>query len=409
MATRSAVLENNTSSLEKDLGIEADGNNSALESVFKKTCAAMENSKGQIFEIYESTKREVEESRRNLEELKEITRQLQDEVDNLAAQENREKLKLVRVSSNFANYSEDKIRESYETVKDVQVRLGVAKEKEYQARKQRDRLELQLRNMERTLVAAEHLATKLGTVMTYMTSQLSDMVTKMEIASKNKFLGVQIIKAQEDERLRVSREIHDGPAQQMANLIYQASICERLVDIKPDEAKHGMQELRRQIRSCLTDVRQIIFDMRPMSLDDLGLVPAVRQLINKLDERNLLKTDFQVDGKSHPLDKHVEVCLFRMIQEALNNVYRHSGVTNAKVRMLFAPDHLAMVIADEGEGFDMAAMEEERKNSEGNGHFGILGMEERASIIGAILTVLSEPGKGTKVHIKMPYPDVQKK
>ena len=220
---------------------------------------------------------------------------------------------------------------------------------------------------------------------------------------------MQIIKAQEDERLRVSREIHDGPAQQMANLIYQASICERLVDIKPDEAKHGMQELRRQIRSCLTDVRQIIFDMRPMSLDDLGLVPAVRQLINKLDERNLLKTDFQVDGKSHPLDKHVEVCLFRMIQEALNNVYRHSGVTNAKVRMLFAPDHLAMVIADEGEGFDMAAMEEERKNSEGNGHFGILGMEERASIIGAILTVLSEPGKGTKVHIKMPYPDVQKK
>ena len=161
MATRRAVLENNTSSLEKDLGIEADGNNSALESVFKKTCAAMENSKGQIFEIYESTKREVEESRRNLEELKEITRQLQDEVDNLAAQENREKLKLVRVSSNFANYSEDKIRESYETVKDVQVRLGVAKEKEYQARKQRDRLELQLRNMERTLVAAEHLATKL--------------------------------------------------------------------------------------------------------------------------------------------------------------------------------------------------------------------------------------------------------
>ena len=112
MATRRAVLENNTSSLEKDLGIEADGNNSALESVFKKTCAAMENSKGQICEIYESTKREVEESRRNLEELKEITRQLQDEVANLAAQENREKLKLVRGSSNFANYSEEKIRES---------------------------------------------------------------------------------------------------------------------------------------------------------------------------------------------------------------------------------------------------------------------------------------------------------
>lgn len=396
-------------SLEQELGIDDGGNNDALESVFQKTCDVMENSKGQIFEIYESTKREVEESRRNLEEIKQMTKKLQDEVDDLANQEQREKQKLVRVSANFANYSEDKIRETYENVKNVQVQLGVAKEKEYQYRKQRDRLEMQMRNLEKTLKAAEHLTTKLGTVMTYMTSQLSDMVAKMEIASKNRFLGVQIIKAQEDERLRVSREIHDGPAQQMANLIYQSSICERLVDIKPDEAKHGMQELRRQIRACLTDVRQIIFDMRPMSLDDLGLVPALKQLINRMDDRNILKVDFQVDGKEHPLDKHFEVCLFRIIQEALNNVHRHANVNNAKVRMLYAPDHLAVVIADEGEGFNMADVQAARKSGEGDGHFGMMGMEERAAIIGATLTILSDAGKGTKVHIKLPYPDMPKK
>ena len=387
---------------DEDIDIDNSGDKT-LQQVLQKVCDAMENSKGQIFEIFESTKREVDETRRNLEEVKRMTRKLQDEVDALVVQEQREKQKLVRVSSNFANYSEDKIRECYESAKNVQVNLGIAKEKEYQSRRQRDRMELQLRNMEKTLVTAERLATKLGTIMGYLTSQLSDVVSQMEIVSKNKYLGIQIIKAQEEERLRVSREIHDGPAQQMANLIYQSSICERLVDMKPDEAKRGMQELRHQIRSCLTEVRQIIFDMRPMSLDDLGLVPALKQLINRMDDRGQLKVDFQVDGKDHPLEKHVEITLFRIIQEALNNVQRHSGVDVAKVRMLFAPDHLALVIADEGAGFDMDMMVEERNNAEGNGHFGVLGMEERASIIGAALTVVTAPGKGTKVHIKLPY------
>ena len=258
-----------------------------LRDAFQNTVEAMENSKGQIFEIYENTKKDVESTREVLKELKEETRKLQDEVDELVRREQIEKQKLVSVSSNFANYSEERIRESYEAVKDVQVKLALAKEKEFQTRKQRDRLELRLRGMEKNLLMAERLTTKLGTVMSYLTSQISNVVAQMDIASKNKFLGVQIIKAQEDERLRVSREIHDGPAQEMANLIYQASICERLVDTHPEDAKQNLQELRRQIRCCLADIRQLIFDMRPMSLDDLGLVPAVRQLVKKLSDRKL--------------------------------------------------------------------------------------------------------------------------
>lgn len=393
----------------QDLNIKSSDGGDILEEVFRKTCDAMENSKGEIFEIYESTKSEVEECRRNLEEAKKLTKKMQDEVDSYAEQERRERQKLIRVSGNFSSYSEDKIREVYEAVKNVQVQLGIAKEKEYQYRKQRDRMEIQLRNMEKTLRTAEQLATKLGTVMNYMTSHLSNMVTKMEIASKNKFLGVQIIKAQEEERLRVSREIHDGPAQLMTNLIYQSSVCERLVDMKPDEAKHGLQELRRQIRGCLTEVRHIIFDMRPMSLDELGLVPALKQLVNRLEERGILKIDFHVDGKEHPLENHVEVCLYRIVQEALNNIHRHAHTTEAKLRMLYAPDHLALVVADDGAGFDMGKVKEERRQGSGDGHFGIIGMEERAGIIGANLTIVSEVGKGTKVHIKLPYPDMPRK
>ena len=393
--------------LSSDMDVEQQGER-LLREAFQNTVDAMENSKGQIFEIYENTKNDVEAARVMLKELKEETAKLQDEVDVLVHCEQQEKQRLVKVSSNFANYSEDKIRASYEAVKDVQVRLALVKEKEFQSRRQRDRLEIRLRGMEQTLLMAERLATKLGTVVGYLTSQISDVVAQMDIASKNKFLGVQIIKAQEDERLRVSREIHDGPAQEMANLIYQASICERLVDTRPEEAKAGLQELRRQIRTCLADVRQIIFDMRPMSLDDLGLVPALRQLVSKLEERKILKTDFQVNGKERALEKHVEVTLFRIIQEGLNNIHRHAGVSEGRLRLLFSPNDLSILISDEGRGFDMAETEEMRKSGTGNGHFGILGMEERAKLIGASLNVISNPGEGTKIHVKLPYPKLEK-
>ena len=393
--------------LSSDMDVGQQGER-LLREAFQNTVEAMENSKGQIFEIYENTKNDVESARVMLKELKEETAKLQDEVDVLVHCEQQEKQRLVKVSSNFANYSEDKIRASYEAVKDVQVRLALVKEKEFQSRRQRDRLEIRLRGMEQTLLMAERLATKLGTVVGYLTSQISNVVAQMDIASKNKFLGVQIIKAQEDERLRVSREIHDGPAQEMANLIYQASICERLVDTRPEEAKAGLQELRRQIRTCLADVRQIIFDMRPMSLDDLGLVPALRQLVSKLEERKVLKTDFQVNGKERALEKHVEVTLFRIIQEGLNNIHRHAGVSEGRLRLLFSPNDLSILISDEGRGFDMEETEEMRKSGTGNGHFGILGMEERAKLIGASLNVISNPGEGTKIHVKFSYPKLTK-
>lgn len=387
--------------LSNDMDVERQGE-LLLREAFQNTVEAMENSKGQVFAIYENTKNDVEAARTTLKELKEETARLQDEVDVLVHCEQQEKQRLVKVSSNFTDYSDDKIRASYEAVKNVQVRLALAREKEFQSRRQRDRLELRLRGMEQTLLMAERLTTKLGTVVGYLTSQISNVVTQMDIASKNKFLGVYIIKAQEEERLRVSRELHDGPAQEMANLIYQASICERLVDTRPDEAKAGLQELRRQIRTCFADVRQIIFDMRPMSLDDLGLVPALRQLVSKLAEREMLKTDFQVSGREVPLEKHVEVTLFRIIQEGLNNIYRHSGVRTGRLRMLFAQSELSVLISDEGCGFDMEEMEEMHRA--GRGHLGILGMEERAKLINASLNVISAPGEGTKIHVKLPYP-----
>lgn len=373
-----------------------------LNEVLKNTVRTIEESKGRVYEIYEAAQREVDNARAELEEICQQTVVSAEMVEQLEKAEQLEKQNLVQVSSNFSNYSEDKIQSAYETVKEIQVRLGDAREEERQLHRKRDDCELRLYHMQKTVIGAEQMAMRISSMQGYLSSQISEVVAKMEKASGSRFLSALIIKAQEDERYRVSREIHDGPAQDVANLLFQASICERLIADDPEKARAGIQELRRQLRECLGDIRQIIFDMRPVSLDGLGLVAAVRQLAARLEERQTMTVDFSVEGSEISLPNHVNTGIFRIVQEALNNVYRHSSKKEAQVRMLFTETAVSVLIENQGSGFDLEAVEKQMKAGEGRGGFGIMGMRERADIIGAQLSIASTPGRGSRVHLRLP-------
>jgi two-component system sensor histidine kinase DegS len=183
------------------------------------------------------------------------------------------------------------------------------------------------------------------------------------------------------------------------------------VDYDPDEAKHTLQELRQQMRDCLGSVREVIFDMRPMALDDLGLVPALNQLIGRLASRGTLAIDYSMDGKVYDLPKHVEIAIFRIVQEALNNICHHAEVDRAKVRLLYSKTAVSVLVEDNGKGFDPEAKPEALDENgeplppelaEAHNHFGLMGMEERARIIGADFKLTSAPGEGTRVHLRVP-------
>ncbi len=368
-----------------------------LQNILHSMVANIESSKSQLFDVYEAARREVETSKANLEEIRRQTQDVIEEVDALTQEEQKEKQKLVHVS---ANYSEEQIQAAYEAVKDVQVRLGVAREREQQLRRMRNRLETQLMHFQKTLQGAERLAMRISSMLNFLSSSLSDVVSQMEAASKNKFLSAAIIRAQEEERLRVSREIHDGPAQDIANVILEASICDRLMDVDRDEARESLQTLRRHLKDCLTDVRQIIFNLRPMALDDLGLVAAVAQFVHQLHERGLVSVSMTVEGIEVFLDAHVKAALFRIIQESLSNIAHHAQAKSATLRMLYTDAAVSILIEDNGVGFDVeSAMEQD---SSGDGHFGLLGMRERAMIVGAQFVVVSRKGQGTRVHLRFP-------
>ncbi|WP_139062677.1 sensor histidine kinase [Selenomonas sp. oral taxon 149] len=384
-----------------------------LRKLLTNTINTIEDNKTQIFDIYENTRREVEGARRRLLELKEHVAATIERVDALTAEEQQAKRRLAEVSEKFTEYTEDEIRKTYEAVSIIQINLAIEREKEQSMRVERDKLEIRLRYLGNVVARAEQMALSIGSVLSYLSTQVSGVIWQIEAVQKDKFVGARIIKATEEERYRISREIHDGPAQDLANSLFTTTIVERLMDQDMAEAKKTLEELRGEIRKCLTSVRQIIFDMRPMALDDLGLPQAVEQLIALFGERGKLHGTFSMEGDYYALPKHVEIAVFRIVQEALNNVVQHARTDKVRVRMHYTPQALTLLIADEGVGFAPDQIDEPEDEAESDSldmeaqrrrrgrHFGMIGMEERAKLIGAEIQILSEPGKGTKVHLRV--------
>lgn len=367
-----------------------------LDKIVKNTMAAIEKSKSQIYDIYEAARNEVEKIKKDVERVKQEGADIIFLVDELEKKERRARLKLVEVSRNFSVYSEEDIKQSYDDAKNMQVDLAVARAQEQSLRKQRDDLEVRLRALKNTMDKAEGLASQVGAVLGYLGNQMGGVMSTIETLQQSQSFGAKIIKAQEEERRRVAREIHDGPAQSMANVVFRAEVCERLIDIDMPRAKKEISELREQVRGCLKETRKIIFDLRPMTLDDLGVVPTIKRFLDTLKERTGISYEVRVLGEEKRLDAYVEIGLFRVVQEALNNVEKHAQASEIEVIVEFNQKFVAAVVTDNGKGFDS---DDENIGKES---FGLLGMRERINLLKGEVHFKSKVGQGTKVTVKIP-------
>lgn len=367
-----------------------------LDKIVKQTIAAVRDSRTQIFDVYEVARDELDNVKRDLERIKKETADVIFRVDELERSERRSRIHLMEVSRDFQKHSEENIREAYEKARLLQVDLAVARQQEQNLRHQRDDLEIRVRNLGGTVEKAEKLVSQVGVVLDYLSNQMTTVFQNVESMQNAQIMGAQIIKSQEEERRRVARDIHDGPAQSIANIVFRAEVCERLIDTDAERAKNELRELREHIRHTLGDIRKIIFDLRPMAIDDLGLVPAIRGFLENIRSSVALEADVQVSGEEKRLESHIEIGLFRVIQEALNNVLKHAQAKAVRVRIEFARDVVHAVVEDDGRGFDTSPDEVPA------GHFGLMGMKERMQLLGGTVSVKSQTGRGSKVMFRIP-------
>jgi two-component system sensor histidine kinase DegS len=241
----------------------------------------------------------------------------------------------------------------------------------------------------------------MNVVLEFLSGDLNQLTRILESAKTRQILGLKIILAQEEERKRIAREIHDGPAQAMANIVLRSEIAERMLARgEYASVKEELSELKSQVRGGLEEVRKIIFNLRPMALDDLGLIPTLRKHVRDVEERTRIHIDFEVYGVETRLSSAMEVAIFRLVQEALSNVWKHSGATYASVRITFQKQMVKIVVQDNGVGFSVEKLE--RTIARNNSHFGIVGMRERIELLEGRMDIESEPDAGTKLTMVIP-------
>jgi two-component system, NarL family, sensor histidine kinase DegS len=370
-----------------------------LDGILNKTIDTVTESQSQIFEISEHSRQEFQQLNRELELVKQQVVEVIDKTDRTEEYAKLARTRLAEVSKHFQKYSESDIRDVYENANKYQIELSIIRQTEKQLREKRDELERRITALHDTVHKAESLAGQVSVVLNYLNGDLRKINELVQNAQQKQEFGLQIIEAQEEERKRVSREIHDGPAQLMANVLIRSELLEKIFIEKGTEAARAeIKDLRVMVRDSLKEVRRIIYDLRPMALDDLGIVPTLDKYLRNVKESTGIDVELHALGQTRRFPNKMEIAIFRLVQESVSNAVKHSDAKLIEVKLEFTQKFISLFIRDDGKGFDMA------KPTKSNS-FGMMGMRERVELLEGTLKVKSRLNFGTSVYIQIPIQD----
>lgn len=322
---------------------------------------------------------ELDETTRALREVTLMIEQSQGEVSKLSQRNAAITTHLQQVQGQFDKMPLQEIRNAYDSALDAQQRLFVM-------RGQLEKLQSEKNHLERFKTTLE-LARDLSSGSA---ASASGAGAKSPLASVE-----MLVNAQETERQRLSRQMHDGPAQALSNFILQTEIAMRLLDVDAGQARDELNSLKSSAMGTFQKVRNFIFELRPMMLDDLGLIPTVRRYADAFKEQAGLDVSVTVTGNERRLTPYIEVMLFRAIQELLGNATRHSQATLVKVMLDMGEDRVRVSVDDNGKGFDADSVMQGTS-------LGLKLIRERAEMLGGSFEIDTSVGKGSRISFAVP-------
>jgi two-component system sensor histidine kinase DegS len=330
-------------------------------------------------DLLQSIQSELDEAGRGIKEISLMLEQSRVEVGKLTQRNAAITAHLQQIQSKLGQMPVDEVRLAYDSALDAQQRLFVM-------RGQLEKLQSDQAHLERFKAALEKLRD-------------SSSAAGLAGSAKSEKGGIasveMLVNAQEAERQRLSRQMHDGPAQALSNFILQTEIAMRLFEVDAVQAKNELTNLKISAMSTFQKVRNFIFELRPMMLDDLGLVPTIRRYADTFKEQTGLEVNVTVTGNERRMEPYLEVMVFRAMQELLGNSSRYSQGSVIKVQVDMGDAFVKLRVDDNGKGFDPEIV---RK---GNG-LGLKLIKERAELIGGTCEIDSAPGKGARITLSMP-------
>jgi two-component system sensor histidine kinase DegS len=348
------------------------------------------NNGEQSFQAFiEEAHKDYEQTQRDLKEIDILIKQSAAEVERLV-QRNTQALGQERaLKNNFETQPRDYIREVFENLNDVQQRL-------FTMRGQLEKLQSDQRNLERLAEFLERLIDLAGV------SRSLPSINKSRPKESDLSSIIRVIQTEEAAKQSLVREMHDGPASSLSNFILQAEICQRFFDVNPDRAKTELNALKSAAASTFSDIKDFIFDLRPMMLDDLGVVPTLRRYVESFQEKNGVTVPITVTGVERRLESHIEVTIFRGVQELLSNALSHAQATQIQVLLDLNQDQILAVVEDNGSGFNV----EDALNNN-NRTIGLTSLRERIEMLGGELNIQSSLGQGARIEFTIPVEEAE--
>lgn len=321
---------------------------------------------------------EFDESGRALREVTLMLEQSQVEVSKLSQRNTAITAHLQQIQSQPASVSFEEMRMAYDSALDAQQRLFVMRG--------------QLEKLKGDQAHQKEYRSLLEKMMVWLDKPAETGAGP----SKSAAASIEsIIQAQEAERQRLSRQMHDGPAQALSNFILQTEIAMRLMDIDIVQAREELNNLKASALSTFQKVRNFIFELRPMMLDDLGLSPTIKRYVDTCKEQTGMEVSVTVSGQERRLESYIEVMIFRALQELLGNAARHSQASIVKVIIDMGESSIRVTVDDNGKGFSTNTLKQGTS-------LGLNLIRDRVEILGGTFEIDSTIGKGSRITLAIP-------
>jgi two-component system sensor histidine kinase DegS len=341
-----------------------------------------------LADLVEESKRIYTETQNELQELDVLLQQTSGEVEKFDQRTVQVTNRLRHIEANLDSYPREDIRDAYSASQASQLRLVMLRSQVEQVQAKKESLERQTETLREFLDIADQIPSLSGS---------GAGPDRVPVDSDS--VAMRIIEAQEGERQRLARQMHDGPAQSLTNLILQAEIVERSFGQGLEQARAELANLKKAVNATFEKTMDFIFELSPMMLDDLGAVPTVRRYIEDFEDKTNIGVTFDLVGEERRLPPYVEVTIFRVIQELLRNVGRHAHASHVQVNLNLQGPTVGIVVEDDGSGFDveqtLAAAQERRT-------LGLATIQRRLEMLEGDIKLDSSLGRGTRVTIEIP-------
>lgn len=371
----------------------------SVNKIFDNVIESIDHSRDRILDLVSDARKEHELLKRQLEDLQRQIDIAITKVDDLEKKDRIARNHLAIVSKNFRSNSESDIKKAYEKATEIRIELKIAQKEEDALRNERNRIEIAIKNALKNIHNAEQVVHQVSVAASYLKGEILEALEEAGFGT-DMMMGVRILEAQENERRRISRDIHDGPAQRVANIVMKADLCEKIARKDLEAGLKELSTLKDASRIALKEVRDIIYNLRPMSLDDLGLSKTIEMNTTSVFEGENIHIDYDLAKVPDALEEIIQLAVFRISQEILNNIKKHAEANNIYIKTEYGSKYMRLTIGDDGKGFNVEETLDRVRREKKN--YGLLGMMERVEQLKGEINIDSNNISGSVFSVKLP-------